>query len=192
VQHNLRDISGCRVFCGFQNQWEFVKIKLLFVIVFEWMGLQPIFCLWRGICMDFEQLLDTTVSGLGYELVEWERTGKAGMLRVFIDKPGGISVEDCAHISQHLSRVFAVEGVDYGRLEVSSPGLDRALRKEVDFARFVGEKARLKVRVAVNGQRNFIGMLRAVHDGKLELDVDGDLLVFELSSLDKARLVPNI
>jgi ribosome maturation factor RimP len=142
--------------------------------------------------MDFEQLLDTTVSGLGYELVEWARIGKAGMLRLFIDKPGGISVDDCALVSQHLSRVLAVEGVDYGRLEISSPGLDRALRVERDFARFVGEKARLTVRVAVNGQRNFIGMLRAVHDGKLELDVDGNLLVFELSSLDKARLVPNI
>ncbi len=142
--------------------------------------------------MDFEQLLDTTIGGLGYELVEWERSGKAGMLRVFIDKRSGISVDDCAHVSQHLSRVFSVEGVDYGRLEVSSPGLDRVLRRERDFARFVGERARLKVRVAVNGQRNFAGMLRAVHDGKLELDVDGNLLVFELSNLDKARLVPNI
>jgi ribosome maturation factor RimP len=142
--------------------------------------------------MDFERLLDTTVSGLGYELVEWGLSGKAGLLRIFIDKGGGISVDDCAHISQHLSQVLAVEGVNYGRLEVSSPGLDRVLRKERDFARFVGEKVRLKMRVAQDGQRNFMGTLHAVHDGKLELEVDGELLVFELNFLEKARLVPNI
>ena len=156
------------------------------------MGLQPIFCLWRRICMDFGQLLDITVSGLGYELVEWERYGQAGLLRIFVDKSGGVGVDDCAHISQHLSQVLAVEGINYGRLEVSSPGLDRVLRKERDFVRFVGEKARVKVRVAMDGQRNFIGTLRTVHDGKLELEVDGKLLVFELSNLEKARLVPNI
>ena len=142
--------------------------------------------------MDFGQLLDVTVSGLGFELVDWERPGQGGLLRIFVDKSGGISVEDCAHISQHLSQVLAVEGVNYGRLEVSSPGLDRVLRKERDFVRFVGEKARVKVRVAMDGQRNFIGTLRAVHDGKLELEVDGKLLVFELDNLEKARLIPNI
>ena len=142
--------------------------------------------------MDFGQLLDITVSGLGYELVEWERSGQAGLLRIFVDKAGGINVDDCAQISQHLSQVLAVEGINYGRLEVSSPGLDRVLRKERDFVRFVGEKARVKVRVAMDGQRNFIGTLRAVHDGKLELEIDGKSLVFELDNLEKARLIPNI
>lgn len=141
--------------------------------------------------MDFGQLLDTTLSGLGYELVEWERSG-GGLLRIFVDKPGGINVDDCARISQHLSQLLGVEGVDYGRLEVSSPGLDRVLRKERDFVRFVGAKARVKVRVALNGQRYFMGTLRAVHDGKLELEVDGKLLDFELGNLEQARLVPNI
>jgi len=142
--------------------------------------------------MDFGQLLETTVTGLGYELVAWDRSGNSGMLRIFVDKPGGISVDDCARISHHLSQVLAVEGVNYDRLEVSSPGLDRVLHKEQDFARFAGEKARVKLRVALDGQRNFIGILRAVHDGKLELEVDGRLLAFELSNLEKARLVPNI
>lgn len=142
--------------------------------------------------MDFEHLLDTTIGGLGYELVEFERSGKNSLLRVFIDKSGGISVDDCANVSQHLSRVLEVEGVAYDRLEISSPGLDRALRKEQDFVRFAGEKARLKLRVAQDGQRNFVGVLRAVNDGKLELEVDGRLLEFELRNLDKARLVPNI
>ena len=142
--------------------------------------------------MDFGQLLDTTVSGLGYELVEWERSGKGALLRIFLDKPGGIGLDDCARISHHLSRLLAVEGVNYDRLEVSSPGLDRVLRKEQDFVRFAGEKARVKLRVALDGQRNFIGILRAVNDGKLELEVDGKRFAFELSNLEKARLIPNI
>lgn len=136
--------------------------------------------------------MDTTVSGLGYELVAWERSGKGSMLRVFVDKPGGVEIDDCALVSQHLSRVFEVEGVAYDRLEVSSPGLDRVLRKDADYVRFAGEKARLKLRLALNGQRNFIGTLRAVSDGKLELEVDGKLLALELSNIEKARLVPNI
>jgi ribosome maturation factor RimP len=140
--------------------------------------------------MDFGQMLETTVNGLGYELVECERSGS--LLRVFVDKTGGVSIDDCAHISAHLSQVLAVEGVKYDRLEVSSPGLNRVLRKERDFARFAGEKARVKLRVPIEGQRNFIGVLRAVNDGKLELEVDGKSLVFDLTNLEKARLVPNI
>jgi ribosome maturation factor RimP len=142
--------------------------------------------------MDFAQLLETTVGGLGYELVAWERSGKGSMLRVFVDKPSGIDIDDCAKVSQQLSRVLEVEGFDYGRLEVSSPGLDRVLRKDADFVRFAGEKARLKLRLALHGQRNFVGTLRAVNDGKLELEVDGRLLAVDLSNIEKARLVPNI
>jgi len=142
--------------------------------------------------MDFGQLIETTVSGLGYEFVAWERSGKGALVRVFVDKPGGIDVDDCARVSQQLSRVFEVEGMAYDRLEVSSPGLDRVLRKDSDYARFAGEKARLKLRLALDGQRNFVGTLRAVNDGKLELEVDGKLLALELSNIEKARLVPNI
>src|SRR5258706_5428282 len=140
--------------------------------------------------MDFGQMLETTVNGLGYELVECERSGS--LLRVFVDKSGGVSIDDCARISAHLSQVLAVEGVKYDRLEVSSPGLNRVLRKERDFSRFAGEKARVKLRVPLEGQRNFIGILRAVNNGKLELEVDGKSLVFDLTNLEKARLVPNI
>jgi ribosome maturation factor RimP len=142
--------------------------------------------------MDFGHLLDTTVTGLGYELVAWERSGKGSMLRIFVDKPGGVEIDDCARVSQHLSRVLEVEGVGYDRLEVSSPGLDRVLRKDEDYARFSGEKARLKLRLALDGQRNFVGILRAVNNGKLELEVDGKLLALDLSNIEKARLVPNI
>ncbi len=137
-------------------------------------------------------MLDATVTGLGYELVDFERLGKGSLLRIFVDKSGGIEIEDCALISQHLSRVFTVEGVDYTRLEVSSPGLDRLLRKESDFVRFTGEKAKLKLRLPLEGQRNFSGTLRGVSNGKLELEADGVLVTFELSNVEKARLIPNI
>ena len=141
--------------------------------------------------MNIEDLLEKTVTGLGYEFVGLERPG-SGLLRIFIDKATGIGVEDCALVSNHLSRVFAVEGVDFDRLEISSPGLDRMLRKEQDFARFCGETARVKLRVPQDGQSNFVGVLRQVSDGKLEMEVDGEVLAFQLSNLDKARLVPRI
>jgi ribosome maturation factor RimP len=142
--------------------------------------------------MDFGQLLETTVSGLGYELVEWERSGKGRLLRLYVDKTGGINVDDCAGISHHLSRVFEVEGIAYDRLEVSSPGLDRVLRTARDFERFAGEKVRVKLRVAQNGQRHYTGTLRTAAEGKLGLDIDGIMHEFELDGVEKTRLVPNI
>lgn len=154
------------------------------------MGESPIFCLWRRFVMDLQGFLDNTLTGLGYELVELERSAKGGMLRVFIDKPGGITVDDCALVSNHLSRLFAVENVAYDRLEVSSPGLDRPLRKAGDFARFAGQKAKLKLRVPVEGQRNFVGVLRETEAGKVGLEVDGRVLVLDLGNVDKARLMP--
>ncbi|MGZ9080117.1 MAG: ribosome maturation factor RimP [Burkholderiales bacterium] len=141
---------------------------------------------------DLGEVLESTLAGLGYELVDFERSGKGRLLRVFIDKAGGINVDDCAAVSNHLSRVLAVEDVDYDRLEISSPGLDRLLRKEQDFARFAGHKARLKVRVPVEGQRNFVGVLGATRAGKVEIDVDGRIVTLDLNNLDKARLVPAI
>jgi ribosome maturation factor RimP len=141
---------------------------------------------------DLSRLLDSTVSGMGYELVDFERSAKGTLLRVFIDKPGGINVEDCAAVSNHLSHVFTVENVDYDRLEISSPGLDRPLKKEQDFVRFAGQKARIKVSLPVEGQRNFVGVLRETRAGKVEIEVDGKLVTLDLSNLDKARLVPAI
>ena len=146
----------------------------------------------RDFAMDLQQTLERTLAGLGYELVDLERSGKGQMLRVYIDKPGGIQVEDCAKVSNHLSRVLAVENIDYGRLEVSSPGLDRLLRKEQDFVRFAGHRARLKLRVPVEGQRNFIGVLRETRAGKVEIEVDGKVVSLDLANLDRARLVPTL
>ena len=110
--------------------------------------------------MDLQQILETTLPGMGYELVDVELTAQ-GILRVFIDKEGGITVEDCATVSNHLSRVFMVEDVDYKHLEISSPGLDRPLKKAADFVRFTGSMVKLKTRRPVDGQKNFIGRIES-------------------------------
>lgn len=157
------------------------------------MGIAPVFYLWVWI-MNVAALVEATVAGLGYELVDLEMSGK-GLMRVFLDKPAGdkpsgITVEDCELVSRQLTRLFAVEGVDYARLEVSSPGLDRPLKKEADFIRFRGEKVRLKLRLPLEGRKNFVGLLGEIQDGVLQLDVDGKQVPIEMSNLDKARLVP--
>jgi len=153
-----------------------------------WMGFEPVFYLW-AVIMDVVKLAETTVNGLGYELVDFERSGR-GLLRVFIDKPEGISVDDCQTVSNQLTRLFLVENVDYDRLEVSSPGLDRPLKKEADFMRFAGQKAQIKLRMPLAGRKNFVGVIGEINNGVLQLDVDGRPVVIELSNLDKARLVP--
>ena len=142
--------------------------------------------------MDLFVFLETTLAGLGYELVDMERSGQGRMMRIFIDKPGGSNLDDCAAGSNHLSRVLTVENVSYERLEVSSPGLDRPLKKERDFVRFAGQKVRVKVRVPVAGQRNFVGVLGDTRAGKVALDIEGEVITFDLANLDKARLVPVI
>ena len=152
------------------------------------MGFEPVFYLW-AVIMDVVQLVETTVNGLGYELVDFERSGR-GLLRVFIDKPRGISVDDCQIVSNQLTRLFLVENVDYERLEVSSPGLDRPLKKEADYVRFAGQKAQIKLRMPLAGRKNFAGVIGAVNGGILQLDVDGSQVAIELSNVDKARLVP--
>ncbi|SFU38228.1 ribosome maturation factor RimP [Nitrosospira multiformis] len=142
--------------------------------------------------MDLYELLEPTLAGLGYELVDLERSPRGKLLRVFIDKPDGVNVDDCVAVSNHLSRLLAVENVDYDRLEVSSPGLDRPLKKTADFIRFAGESVKLRLRVALQGQRNFVGILREVKDGILKLEVDGKMLDLELNNLEKVRLVPKL
>jgi ribosome maturation factor RimP len=142
--------------------------------------------------MEQYELLESTLAGLGYELVDVERSSRGKMLRVFIDKPDGITVDDCGVVSNHLSRLLAVENIDYDRLEVSSPGLDRPLKKASDFIRFAGESVKLRLRVALQGQRNFVGILREVNDGVLKLEVDGKMLDLDLNNLEKVRLVPKL
>jgi ribosome maturation factor RimP len=139
--------------------------------------------------MDVAQLVGSTLAGMGYELVDFEISGR-GLYRVFIDQPSGITLNDCERVSNQLTRLFAVEGVNYDRLEVSSPGLDRPLKKEADFVRFRGSKANLKLRMPLEGRKNFTGILGETRDGVLQLEMDDGRVTIELSNLDKARLVP--
>ncbi|OHC90258.1 MAG: ribosome maturation factor RimP [Sideroxydans sp. RIFOXYB12_FULL_59_6] len=139
--------------------------------------------------MDVANLVETTLTGMGYELVDLELSGR-GMMRVFMDKPEGISVEDCERVSNQLVRLFTVEGVEYERLEISSPGLDRVVKKEADFVRFKGQKAKFKLRLPVNGSKQLVGIIGELKDGVLQLDMAGGSVEIELSNVDKARLVP--
>lgn len=142
--------------------------------------------------VDLAGLIEKTFHGLGYELIDLEQSNRGRLLRVFIDKAGGVNIDDCAAVSNHLTRLLAVEGVDYDRLEVSSPGLDRPLKRPQDFERFAGERAQVRMRVPVNGRRKFMGILRNVGEGGFELDADGDIVKIAFADVEKARLVPNL
>jgi ribosome maturation factor RimP len=144
-----------------------------------------------GEVMELHSLLESTLIGLGYEMVDLEISNRGKLLRLFIDKPDGINIDDCALVSNHISRLLAVEmDFDYDRLEVSSPGLDRPLKKESDFQRFKGETAMIKLRMPLQGRKKFEGVLQGVEDGKLQIEIDGNLLRFDLENIDKARLAP--
>jgi ribosome maturation factor RimP len=140
-----------------------------------------------------EELIAPVVTGMGYELVDLQVSNRGGLLRLFIDKPGGIGLEDCAAVSRQLTRVLEVEGVEYDRLEVSSPGLDRPLRKAQDFARFAGQKADVRMRTAdASGRRRFVGVLKGENEGRVSLELDGQTVALAIADIDRARLVPEL
>lgn len=118
-------------------------------------------------------IVERTVAAMGYEVVDVE-FAQRGLLRVFIDSPTGIRMEDCERVSHQLSHVLAVDDVDYQRLEVSSPGLDRPLRREADFVRFAGEQATVKLKRPIEGRRNFEGTLTVEPDGRFGLELLDD------------------
>ena len=143
--------------------------------------------------MDLNALLETTVVGLGYELVDIEMSPRGRTIRIFIDLPGkenGVDVDDCALVSNQLSRLLDVENVDYDRLEISSPGLDRVVKKPEDFQRFVGHDIQIKLRIPQGGRRNFQGELIGLTDGKVSLRLEKDDVELEFTNIEKARLVP--
>jgi ribosome maturation factor RimP len=160
---------------------------------------------------DIQALIEQTVTGLGYELVDFETSPRARLLRVFIDRlpltgesaqnendtagvgvgvASGVTVEDCSKVSHQLTRVFTVENIDYDRLEVSSPGMDRPLKKPADYARFVGHELQLKLRIPDGTQRNFSGLILGVDEGRLRLKIEEAEREFALDNIEKARLVP--
>lgn len=155
------------------------------------------------------ELIEKTVVGMGYELVDFEQAAH-GLLRVYIDfRPedttvakgyvASIAVEDCEKVSHQLSHVLTVENVNYERLEVSSPGLDRPLKKLTDYVRFAGQEAVVKLRMPMAGAANrksFQGILHAPEGDTLKLEFEGKegpaMLDFTLADVDKARLVPKV
>lgn len=141
------------------------------------------------------ELFEPVVQAMGYELVEieYQPNPKHGVLRLYIDNDAGIQLDDCSKVSQQISGLIDVEDPIPGHfnLEVSSPGLDRPLRKREDFERFKGETVKLKMSMPVNGQRNFKGLLKGLKDDNVLIEVDGKDFELAVVSIDKARLVPD-
>lgn len=120
-----------------------------------------------------QAIIERTVAGMGYEPVDVEHA-QQGLLRVYIDSTGGsggITIEDCEQVSRQLSHVLTVENVEYSRLEVSSPGLDRPLKKPADFERFAGERITVRLRAPLEGRRNFEGVLTVEPDSRFGLEL---------------------
>lgn len=143
-----------------------------------------------------ESLLEPSVTALGYELVgiEYSPRGEGGLLRVYIDSPAGISVEDCERVSHQVSGVLDVEDPIRGpyTLEVSSPGVDRRLFTPEHFERFAGERVRIRLEVLVEGRRNITGVLKGFSNGHVVVDEDGAERHLPLEAISRAQLVPDL
>jgi len=140
-------------------------------------------------------LLEPTIERLGYEVTDLELKlgGQDGLLRIFIDKEGGVDIDDCEKVSRQVSAILDVEDPlpDRYTLEVSSPGLDRTLTKPAHFQRFMGEDVRVKLRLPLSGRRNFRGALKAADDEHIEVEVDGEVYRLPITTIESARLVPS-
>jgi ribosome maturation factor RimP len=148
---------------------------------------------------DLWMLAEPHVRDAGFDLIEVEngREPSGWVLRLFIDRPegqgGGVTHEDCERVSRDVSAAMDVaDRIPHAyQLEVSSPGLDRPLRRERDFARFVGESARIRLTAGVEGRRNFSGTIQAAKDGRVEIACDGRSYVLPIDDIARANLVPN-
>lgn len=143
---------------------------------------------------ELQSLLEPAVERLGYELIDLEAklAGRNGVLRLFIDKPDGIGLDDCEKVSRAVSALLDVEDPIPGHydLEVSSPGLDRKLTKLPHFERFAGETVKVQMRFPIEGRRRFRGKLLSAGDDRIVVEVDGEQHSLPLSTIDSARLVP--
>ncbi len=148
---------------------------------------------------DLWLLAEPYVRDAGFDLIEvqYGREQRGSVLRLFIDRPGSgegaISVDDCERVSRDVSAALDVaDKISQAyQLEVSSPGLDRPLRRERDFARFAGESARIRLVDGVEGRRNFTGTIRGAKDGRVEIDCDGRSYELSIDDIARANLVPN-
>lgn len=141
------------------------------------------------------EVVEPVVIGLGYEVVEIEYLSEDGMniLRIYIDQDAGITADDCGKVSRQLSAVFDVEEPVRARynLEVSSPGLDRPLRKASDFERFAGSKVKVKMAmpIGMENRRNFTGILVGVKTDQAIVEVDGEKYELPIAAIEKARII---
>jgi ribosome maturation factor RimP len=139
------------------------------------------------------ELLEPTLAAMGYELADLDaHVGKRGLLRLYIDRPGGVTVDDCQRVSEQVGAWLDVEDPLPGSyvLEVSSPGFDRRLRTAAHFERFGGEQARIELKDVLGGRRKFVGKLAGVEGGEVVLEVDGERVRLPLSEIAVARLAP--
>ncbi len=145
------------------------------------------------------ELFEPVVNGMGFDLVEIEHfpNPKHGVLRLFIDKPAdseseGVVIEDCSAVSRQISALIDVEDPIRGKfnLEVSSPGLDRPLRRLQDFQRFTGSLVKLKTVMPLEGQRNFKGRLLEANEDVVVIETDAEEISLPMSAIEKARVVP--
>ena len=146
----------------------------------------------REIVRQVWEHLEPELSRQGYELVEVEygRQGGSSVLRLFIDKEGGINIDDCAEVSRYVSPLLDVENyiADSYTLEVSSPGIERPIRKPEDFIRFAGEQIKLRTIAPVHGRKRFKGVLRGYADGLVSVEEDGETHNIHIENLKKALL----
>lgn len=145
---------------------------------------------------DIFALAQQGLLGFDVELVDIERAPR-GLLRVVIDRPGGVRIQDCEQVSHQLSRVFEVENIDYQRLEVSSPGVDRPLRRIDDFIRFAGQRIELRLLDPIGSRKTFNGILLAGEAGQAQFSLEyqdssgqHQTLQFSFDDVDRARLDP--
>jgi len=139
-------------------------------------------------------LLEPTVEALGYELADIDaHLGRRGLLRLFIDRQGGVTLDDCQRVSEQVGAFLDVEDPLPGSyvLEVSSPGFDRRLRTLAHFERFNGELARVELKDARDGRRNLSGRLAGVEGGLVLLEVEGEMWRVPMNDIAVARLAPS-
>lgn len=140
------------------------------------------------------ELFEPVVNGMGYDLIEIEHfpNPKHGVLRLYIDKEDGVTVDDCSSVSHQISALIDVEEPVSGHfnLEISSPGLDRPLRRLQDFQRFTGSLVKLKTAMPLEGQRNFKGRLLEADEDKIVIETDDEEISLPMSAVEKARIVP--
>lgn len=145
---------------------------------------------------DLTTLLEPVVNAQGCELwgLEYHGNGRhRGILRLYIEKPDGVTLSDCERVSRQVSSVLDVEDPIHGEytLEVSSPGMDRPLYKAEHYRRFVGEKVKVKLRVPFEGRRQFSGLLNGVENDEVKVLVDEDEYLLPIEAIEKANLVPS-